>query len=176
MTDGDRHTRDGAPGEGAPGEGAPAHSDAIETLGALWSQLQPPARGAALSAQDDATRSAVAWMQNGYAALQPLTPSTVARQHMARRPRRSRRPAGRSLAAAAVLAVLLGGTLALNGLRTAPVDRGPPRPDDSVAVAPAAPAAAVVSGADAEHLELRSGPVRLILLTNASPLALRNDP
>ena len=160
----------------------PLHEFA-EAFGALPA---PPATRE-LSAEDEATRRAVEWMRAALDAQQPARDG-LSELH-ARRAARLRPFAWRPLAAAAVLLVLLGGPLwlVLRGER-APLDTGeaplavappivaPPSiaPADIAPIAPPtnAPATASPSGlvAVSEHaLELRSGPVHLLLVLQPVP-------
>jgi ferric-dicitrate binding protein FerR (iron transport regulator) len=137
----------------------------LDELRRAWATAEPPRPDAALDAADASTRAAVAWMQaawNRVEAPAPVVPLAL------RARRRGWRRWAQPLAAAAGVLVALGAWLALQripgGARPGGVDTettaqvegpAPALPDTKVEVAALAP----------DRVELRSGPVRLILLT-----------
>ena len=146
--------------------------DPVADLASAWAALTPPTRPEALGDQDAATRAAVSRLRASWDRVTP--PATVVPPGLAARRRRDLRPVPlrvwRPLAAAALLAVVLAGPLLL-------APDAPPRPapdfdaDTLAVVSPDTPPQTVahstpqVVRATADALELRSGPVRLLLLT-----------
>lgn len=144
-------------------------------LRAAWLRLPAPEPAGELAAADAETRAAVAWMCAAWdvvaiPASVPLLAAGPSRVHTVR-PRRSRLVLPASLAAAGLLLFALAGLWLFGSGRLAgsdaPIVRvagGLPRPDPSTRKAAALRVAAV----DAERIELRSGPVRLLLITAGS--------
>ena len=132
-----------------------------------WSRLEPPRPDPDLEGSDEPTRAAVEWMRAAWSRLEAPAPVVPLALH---RRRSGWRRWAQPLAAAAGVLVALGVWLALQrlepGVRPDGVDTettarthvGEPAPvplDDGVELAALAP----------DRVELRSGPVRLILLT-----------
>jgi len=141
--------------------------DPLDALGAAWRSLAPPDPAAALDAPDPATRAAIDWMRAAWQAGAPAAPTAIPWRLRLRLARPSVRPLLPWIAAAA--ATLLVALL----LRPAP---SPPPGAEPVELAahphPPEPSHAGSPGASpelvslsADRMELRSGPVRLILFT-----------
>jgi len=132
-----------------------------------FGSLPAPPSTRALPAEDEATRRAVEWMRTALEAQQPAGDG-LSDLH-ARRAARLRPFAWRPLAAAAVLLVLLGGPawLVLRGERASlETDVAPTAPTASLPGTPSPSGLVAVS----EHaLELRSGPVHLLLVLQPVP-------
>jgi hypothetical protein len=158
-----------------------AEGDALRELTEAFGALPAPPPTRELSAEDEATRRSVDWMRAAFTAQQPRDglQALHARRAAAQRPF-----AWRSLAAAALLLVLLGGPgwLALRGGRAPePPERVPtriaqipaqlePPPVAPTRLAPAPVAATPGLVAVSAHaLELRSGPVHLLLVRPTPP-------
>ncbi len=189
----DHGPRDGA----VHGEGEGV--DPLAALLAAWNAVEAPAPADALVDADDDTRQVVAWMQAGWAAIETPAP-VVPDRPAARRGLRLRllEGTGRSLAAAALLLVMLGAPLLLTGTDTPDIDGTGPGPlagldtdtgagtgDGTGTGGPTHPAAGLTTrphpqvvaladplpGSDAPvptGLELRSGSVRLLLVGTAT--------
>jgi hypothetical protein len=159
--------------------------DPLDDLARAFRDWPAPAATRDLPDEDEATRGTVAWMA---AALRAQAPSPAAAAPPRAPWRRAPAPARwrlrdwRPLAAAAVLLLLLGGPLLLvtdRGPRPAPplADAGPavpqPAPDGPAAPLPPEPVMATEPGlvvaVDRQRIELRSGPVHLLLLTRSRP-------
>ena len=127
----------------------------LDELRAAWSRLSAPAPRAEA---DRATQASIAWMRSAWDSLESPAPDPrVLLRHRAR----AERAAITSWAAAA--AVIIGGIVfALQ--RLAP----PARPGIERAVMDSTPSAnkPYIAAIEPGRLEMRSGPVRLILLTN----------
>lgn len=152
-----------------PGAGQPEPAESAE-LRALYRGLQPPSLADEAADADPETARVVAWMRGAWGELalpQALVPHSVLRP-LARR-RRARTPV---LTAAAVVLTLAGAAL-WRELGSAGRDAAPlrvvqvPEPvTEPVLPAPStAPSTVHVLAARPDQFELRSGPVRLVLLT-----------
>jgi hypothetical protein len=159
-------------------ERPPAPDDWLADLRAAWRQGPEPASDRPLAEEDLHTRLAVDWMRQAWLAL-PVPAASAPRRTPALRSR-----AGWRYAAAAALLLALGVPLAIGAWRHAHRPAAPPAPvataepaapvsppAPTAPVAPAAPAApaATIVAIDEHHLELRSGPVRLYLMTDPPP-------
>ena len=137
----------------------------LDELRRAWERLETPRPEPELEDCDPRTRAAVAWMQAAWSRVEAPAPR-VPLARPALRPQPWMLP----LAAAAGVLLALAVVFALQrlgvGVRPADVDTPiaaqpasqgapAPRPDDAVELAALAP----------DRVELRSGPVRLILLT-----------
>ncbi len=139
-------------------------SDALpEDLRRLYASLRPPPLADDAAEADPETARTVQWMRDAWHGLE-IPPARVPRVTR-RAPRRLRRLRFALLAAAAGLLLAAGAAL-WRGLAGAPPDpaarlaEGPALPDaDRVEVLAALP----------DRVELRSGPVRLVLLTPPIP-------
>lgn len=140
---------------------------AIDEFAALWRELVPPDPAAAVDAPDAATRALLERLRGAWRACAPASsaPPWPIRWRLARR--RLAPPV--AAAAAAVLLLALGHFLL-------------PRPHAPVIPPPAAPAAATTPAPaaiplvsiDPARMELRRGPVRVILVT--PPPVARHSP
>jgi hypothetical protein len=158
--------------------------DPLALLAAEWRRLAPPDPTAAVDAPDEATRATVEWLRAAWQASAPATsvlPWTI-------RLRAARRTCLPWVAAAA--AILLAVALLLPSNRGArSLSSGDRIVDLPAAVAPVAVAPVAVApvavespardaiplvAVDARRMEMRRGPVRLILVT-PSPL-VQNTP
>jgi hypothetical protein len=133
-----------------------------EDLRRLYARLQPPPLADDIAEADPETARAVRWMQ---AAWQELEIPAARVPNLARRAPRRLRRLHFALAAAAGLLLAAGAAL-WRGLAGAP-----PEPAARLAEGPALPAAdrVEVLAALPDRVELRSGPVRLVLLTPPIP-------
>lgn len=143
-----------------PDDGLP-----LDELRRAWAAAEPPPPDPDLDQADASTRAAVAWMQAAWSRVEAPVPVAP----LALRARRSGwRRWAQPLAAAAGVLLALSAALWLQrsgpAVRPGGVDTettaqiegpAPTRPDTDVEVAALAP----------DRVELRSGPVRLILLT-----------
>lgn len=135
--------------------------DPMDELRAAWGEVEAPPPDRDLSREDDATRRAVAWMQGAWAGVE-APPARV--------PRRAARVrvGPWSLAAAAAVVAALVTALAQGG-RDRRLDGGPsPTPETPVVRTETEPPVLVARTAENE-IELRSGPVCLVLLAGAPP-------
>jgi len=152
--------------------------DVLDALARAFRELPAPAPARELAAEDEATRRAVAWMAAAFRAQSPASSAPPA-EILARTARPTPRRTWRPLAAAAAVLVLLGGALVLaeHVLQPrvatrpdAPVAQAPDIEIPAPAITPAAPditppassPSGIVAAAE-DHLELRSGPVRMLL-------------
>ncbi|GJM22874.1 MAG: hypothetical protein DHS20C15_27890 [Planctomycetota bacterium] len=141
-------------------------SDIVDVLGAAWREQRAPDATPTLAASDAATRDSVRWMQDSWAQLQapPVEVPAALRQRV----QRGRAPvlAWRRHAAAAALLLSVGLALRFGAGWLPPralVDRGRDLgPSQDVAHDSDRPR---LVAAHADHIELRSGPVRLLLVT-----------
>lgn len=164
--------------------------DELDALRAAWERLDAPEPDRALDEPDEATRAAVEWMRTAWAALEPppvaVPVPSPARLEEARTHRR-----WPLLGALAALLAALAAAGLWAGLERRREEPGPVvgvltvptvEPDASGALEPAdgidgsspaaredGPSSAVqVAALSEERMELRSGPVRLILLTDSA--------
>ena len=129
-----------------------------DELRALYRRLAPPPLADDVAEADAETARVVRWVQGAYRGLEPARASVPLLLARTRRPARFG-PRARLAAAAAVLLVA-GAALwrALSGSSPAPAP-------ERVAQSPSGPGSAVeVIDVRPDGLELRSGPVRLLLL------------
>jgi len=134
----------------------PEESDPLERLAASWKKLEAPSPDRDLEREDEATRRAVLWIRQAWSALE--TPAFRAPRHLRFAPFRRRflRPA--------VAAALL---LAAGGLLLSPERPGETRSAAEIVVRapnPPEPRPVLLPDSRPGRMELRSGPVRLILL------------
>jgi len=176
-----------SPGDRDPQDDEP-RDEWLDALRETWRQGPAPAPDRALADEDATTRAAVRWVRDAWLALPvpAAQPPRVSEGVAARAPLAPvERLRWRRLAVAAALLVALGVPLLVLATRRAVPSRPPdgapvadaPRPAPQTAPGPAAPPALPapepepapqVAAVDADHLELRSGPVHLYLIT-ASP-------
>jgi len=163
-------------------ERPPAPDDWLADLREAWRQGPEPASDRPLAEEDLHTRLAVDWMRQAWLALPVPAASAPRVVPAAIRPR-----SGWRYAAAAALLLALGAPFAIGAWRRAHRPAAPPAPvataepaapvsalapvAPTAPVAPEAPAApaATIVAIDEHHLELRSGPVRLYLMTDPPP-------
>lgn len=136
----------------------PSGPDPAEDLRALYRRLQPPAPADEAGAADPETARVVSWMRTAYEGLS--APPSLQPERL-RRSRSRARLVTRGLQAAAAVLFLAGAALLWRALRrTEPAGLAPTaqqhsgRARDSVEFLEVRP----------DHLVLRSGPVRLVLL------------
>lgn len=141
--------------------------DPLEELAAQWRRLEPPDATAAVDAPDDATRAAIGWMREAWRAAAPAAPRDLPWKLRARLLRRRALPW--LAAAAAIVAVAF-----LLSRAGEPGGRSLGRPDP-VRVAAQVPSHRSFDCAP-DRIELRSGPVRLILFTNTTPTTTTTAP
>jgi hypothetical protein len=135
----------------------------FEGLGAAWRNQPVPQPGGDLVATDAVTQRTVQWLAAAWAAqaVPPVRlPARITRRHA----RTAWRVSWRPLAAAAVLILILTVPLMQREPGPTPVDHGTPPP--VVAANPLSPPQTPTVTADG--LELRSGPVRLLLLSKTT--------
>jgi len=160
-----------------------SRDDELDPLREAWRELDAPEPERALEQPDEAARAALEWMRGAWARVEPppaLVPGSL------RRARRA--PRWFALAAAAGIGALLlwaalegaGGGSAPDPERGATVARAEvdapvpvPAPEPSAAAEElsAALEQVEIAALSADRMELRSGPVRLILLTETTDLA-----
>ena len=151
----------------------------LEALRGAWQQGPAPAPHRPLAEEDPATRAAVRWVRDAWLAL-PVPAARAPRSLPRAEPPPVVHLRWRRVAAAAALLLALGVPLLVVAARHAGRSRAPDVAP--VAEAPAPPAAPTLDGApcaeppaaqvaavDEHHLELRSGPVRLYLITDSPP-------
>jgi len=143
--------------------------DPLAELSAAWRALPPPDPTSIVDAPDPATRAAIAWLQDAWRASAPALSldRKLPWRLRIRLARRRARPITRWLASAA--AVLLVLSLLSRTSRRSPLAPPPELASQRVAAVDAShePVSEPVS-VTADRMELRSGPVRLILLTPPS--------
>jgi hypothetical protein len=130
----------------------------LDELRRAWRGLEPELPAGELAEADPATRASVAWMRAAWTGL-PVPEPRVPGQ-LRRRP--ALRLLGALSAAAAVLALLWAAGW------QAPVQRFE-EPARTQTVQPTANTGPQLAALDSGRLELRSGPVRLILLKDQRP-------
>ena len=127
---------------------------------------------------DDATRASVQRMRDSWAQLQapPVDVPAALRRRMSRR--RAEILPWRRHAAAAALLFTVGMALRFGaGWLPAPAHVVPPIDAGSTTpMTPSDPMRPHLVAAHADHLELRSGPVRLLLVTSTEPPPLDTNP
>jgi hypothetical protein len=138
-----------------------------DELRALYRRLQPPSLADDLDTADERTRNTVRWMQSAWRELEPpraLLPPALARPATAQHPLQR----VRWIAVAAAVLLVAGGVLwrlllaAGENARPSRVAQAPVQPERAVEIIDVRP----------DRVELRSGPVRLLLLdppTSANP-------
>lgn len=133
--------------------------DPLDELRAAWRAMAPPDPTASVDARDEPTRAAVAWMRSAWAAAAPPPTSALPWRVRLRiaRPRVVRALPWVAAAAALVVCTALLGRGGRTEHDAAPVPELVARPE------PIAKPELVSLSAD--RMELRSGPVRLILFT-----------
>ena len=137
--------------------------DPLEALGEAWRSLEPPAPADGLADCDPLTRASVEWLRDAWQRLEPQRPVALPARSS---PNPWRQAVAPLAVAAAVLAVLAGS--AWWGTRPGPEPA--PRVADldptpfAGSVLPLG-AGAGVSHVASDRIELRSGNVRLVLLT-----------
>jgi len=137
----------------------------LRELEAAWRSLPLPPPNRELEDEDPATRQAVEWMRSAWVSLEiPRAPAPPV-------PMRARRRWPSRLARIAAVLVLALGALLLARSISAPdeteIARTPPTNDTEARQGPDPPPPAVaLLAATADRIELRSGPVRLVLLTD----------
>lgn len=172
--------------------------DPLDELRRAWGEVRPPAPDA--PAEDEATRASVEWMRSAWNALEaPATPVPAelhGRRRFAPAPSVWRTPrwlaAVSGVAAAVLCAVLLWQDATAPGVE--PVDVGPvasaPAASGHADLVPANPTtdgaadpaetekneAVAIASIDQNRMELRSGPVRLVLLTSNPDRARSDEP
>jgi hypothetical protein len=141
--------------------------DPLDALQRAFREWPPPGPTRSLADEDAATRRTVAWLAEALRAQEPARTAPLRRA--APRARQTLLRDARPLAAAALLLLLLGVPFLLLPERApapatppTPVTRAPPAPPPGPATAPG-----LVVAASRERIELRSGPVQLLLLTPA---------
>ncbi len=138
-------------------------AEALRELGALYRGLRPPPLADGASEADPETARAVQWMRAAWGGLE-IPPARVPALPR-RAPRalwRLRGPARSRLLGAAALLLALGGAALWRALRPGAEPARAPRVAQGPA--PAAERGVEVLAALPDRLELRSGPVRLVLL------------
>lgn len=148
----------------------------LDALRGAWQQGPAPAPDRALADADPTTRAAVGWVREAWLAL-PVPAARAPRVWESVTARAPLTPVERlrwrRLAVAAALLVALGVPLLVlvtrRGAESRPADGAPVADVPGPAPTTAEPEpAAQVAAVDGNHLELRSGPVHLYLIT-ASP-------
>ena len=134
----------------------PGRDDADE-LRALYARLEAPPLPDGIEEADPETQRVTRWMQAAWRRVEP--PRVLRPPLSSRRPIRGRRVRWIVLAAAAAVLLAAGGLFLVS--RPAPAMHPPP---SETAAAPDASAGIEILAVDPERIELRSGPVRLVLL------------
>ncbi|MSR63978.1 MAG: hypothetical protein EXS08_16260 [Planctomycetes bacterium] len=152
-------------------EREPLDGEARE-LRALYRSLQPPTTADELAEADPGTVRAVEWMRAAYRGL-VVPPCALPRATP--RPRRAARPVPRVLALAAAAAALVLGAAALwRRLARPAANPGPERV--AQVPAPVAREGVEILSVLPDRLELRCGPVRLVLLDPPPPASADGPP
>jgi len=128
---------------------------AADELRALYERLQPPPLADEAGESDPTTAEVVAWMRGAWQRIEPPRVA-VPRPAVPLPSRRRTRSSSFALAAAAALVLLAGAAAYLRALR--PASAPPP----NVAEQPAS--GVEILAVLPDRIELRSGPVRLVLL------------
>ena len=165
---------DGGFGDEGPG------GDELDLLREAWAGAAPPVATPKLDDADPLTRATVAWSRDAWEQLEAPAARMPLALHVATRFASLRRAPWPRYAAAAVvlIALMLGRSLRPTDGERAPLnettasngaDTSPASTSQGTSHTPAAlPERRVVAVAD-DHIELRSGPVRLLLMTAAQP-------
>jgi len=142
----------------------PEERDPLELLAASWKRLEAPSPARDLEKEDEVTRRAVLWLRQAWSTLEAPVLRAPRRLRFAPFRRRVLRPA-----VAAALLLAAGAALFLPG-----------RPQETRSAAeivvrapnPPEPRPVLLPDSRPGRMELRSGPVRLILLQpNKKPLS-----
>jgi hypothetical protein len=133
--------------------------DPLDELAARWRRLEPPDPTAAIDGPDAATRAAIGWMRDAWRAATPAAPRALPWRLRARLLRRTALPWLAAAAAIVAVAFLLS--------RAGDPGRRPTGRPDPVRVAAQEPSLRSFACAP-DRIELRSGPVRLILFTTTT--------
>ena len=154
----------------------PEDFDPLEDLREAWQSLEAPEPADELDAADARTREVVAWLRAAWRTVEPARQPRVPAGASILRPRFGR-PALLRLAAAALI-LALGAAVFWRPGAEAPGRPGEDEPAEPVvADGPGGPVPEVIpeqpvpegrvqlASLSSEHIEMRSGPVRLILLT-----------
>ncbi len=144
----------------------PEELDPLEDLAEAWRSLEAPEPADELGDADATTREVVAWMRAAWRTVEPERRVPTGAPIL--RPRYGR-PALLRLAAAALIAALAAAVLWRPGAE-APAEpivaEGPDAPVPEVIPEQPVPEGRVpLASLSSEHIEMRSGSVRLILLT-----------
>jgi hypothetical protein len=138
--------------------------DELRELRGAWRALEPPAATAPIDEPDPATRATVEWLRAAWRASEPAAPQIWSLPWSLRMRLRLRRARLAPIAAAAALVVAIAAGAGVWSSHVAESRRlETPRADD---VAPSL--SLVPSYVTPDRMELRSGAVRLILLTPSS--------
>lgn len=157
----------------------------LEALRGAWQHGPAPAPDRSLADEDATTQAAVRWVRDAWLAL-PVPAAQAPRPAPHAAPPLVVHPRWRRVAVAAALLLALGVPLLVfaarraaesrtHGGRLAAEETGPPPAVAPGPQPPPPPAAATpepgpqVAAVDEHHLELRSGPVRLYLITDSPP-------
>jgi hypothetical protein len=140
-----------------------AAREPADELRALYGRLEPPPLADGVEEADADTQRVARWMQAAWRGIEPPRALRPPERALAPHPHRSwhgRRVRWLVIAAAAAVLLAAGGLFLLS--RPAPATR--PLSSETAAPAPDSPAGIEVLAIDPERVELRSGPVRLVLL------------
>jgi hypothetical protein len=168
---------------------SPAERDPLEELRARWQDLAPPPPGDELAAEPAEVRVPLERLRDAWRALEPAAgDADAARRAVRAWAAAQRAPAGVRpdarvgwsvlAAAAAALAALIGGGAWLaarggegpQGARPAYVATAPPAPESAEPPgAPPAENAPRLAAVAVDRIEIRSGNVRLVWLTDLAP-------
>ncbi|MCZ6596974.1 MAG: hypothetical protein O7B99_04990 [Planctomycetota bacterium] len=150
-------------------------ADSIDDLRRAWQGLEPPETGGALGAQDPETRASVDWMRAAWLGLEPPPTRVPVRSGHLRRKELLRPERVLLRVAAALLFIASGAALAWK-LFDVPSGTSEPAPavarngaaaGEPIESTPAEEDQVVIASLAHDHIEMRSGPVRLILLTDS---------
>ena len=167
--------------------------DPLDELRAAWRSIEPPDVDSASEAEptDEITQRSVAWMRSAWSEVGPRRESTLrelqplvdsrkrgrhlrALEHFVKRTRLSVAAAVLLVSGLALVTARLAGWLGSSSPALVPAERVA-RDERPVESAPRSQDGLRIASLSNEHLELRSGPVRLILLRpeDASPADAR---